>query len=114
MVKLEKLPMELLLLLLGRRGELVTREVIIARLWGEDVFVDTEQGINTAIRKIRQALRDDPEQPRFLQTVVGKGYRFIAPVTDVGASDHNAQRKPGAIVRESGADSDLASRPTGL
>ncbi len=86
MVKLEKIPMELLLLLLGRRGELVTREEIIARLWGKDVFVDTEQGINTAIRKIRQALRDDPEQPRFVQTVVGKGYRFVAPVTVVGSA----------------------------
>ncbi len=81
MVKLEKIPMELLLLLVGRCGDLVTREEIIARLWGKDVFVDTEQGINTAIRKIRQALRDDPEQPRFVQTVVGKGYRFVAPVT---------------------------------
>jgi TolB-like protein/DNA-binding winged helix-turn-helix (wHTH) protein/Tfp pilus assembly protein PilF len=83
MVKLEKIPMELLLLLVGRCGELVTREEIIARLWGKDVFVDTEQGINTAIRKIRQALRDDPEQPRFVQTVVGKGYRFVASVTVV-------------------------------
>ncbi len=82
-VKLEKIPMELLLLLVGRWGELVTREEIIARLWGKDVFVDTEQGINTAIRKIRQALRDDPEQPRFVQTVVGKGYRFVAPVAVV-------------------------------
>lgn len=83
MVKLEKIPMELLILLVSRRGELVTRDEIIARLWGKDVFVDTEQGINTAIRKIRQALRDDPEQPRFVQTVVGKGYRLLAPVTVV-------------------------------
>jgi len=95
MVKLEKLPMELLLLLLGRRSELVTREEIIARLWGEDVFVDTEQGINTAIRKIRQALRDDPEQPRFLQTVVGKGYRFVAPVTVVESA---TEAPPGRTV----------------
>ncbi len=94
-VKLEKIPMELLLLLVGRQGELVTREEIIARLWGKDVFVDTEQGINTAIRKIRQALRDDPEQPRFLQTVVGKGYRFVAPVTVVESA---TEGPPGRAV----------------
>ena len=50
------------------------------RIWGKDVFLDTEHGINTAVRKIRQALGDDPDQPRFVQTVTGKGYRFIASV----------------------------------
>src|SRR5215469_16885012 len=77
-VKLEKIPMELLILLATRNGHLVTREEIIERLWGKDVFVDTEHGINTAVRKIRLALRDDPEKPRFVQTVTGKGYRFVA------------------------------------
>ncbi len=82
-LKLERIPMELLLFLVERRGELVTREEIIEKLWGKDVFVDTDNGINTAIRKIRQALRDDPEKPRFILTIAGKGYRFIAPVTEV-------------------------------
>ena len=59
----------------------MSREKIIQKLWGRDVFLDTEQGVNTAVRKIRLALRDDPEQPRYLQTVVGKGYRFIGPIT---------------------------------
>jgi len=77
-VRLEKIPMELLILLVAKNGHLVTRQEIIEHLWGRDVFVDTEHGINTAVRKIRQALRDDPEQPRFVQTVMGKGYRFIA------------------------------------
>jgi TolB-like protein/DNA-binding winged helix-turn-helix (wHTH) protein/Tfp pilus assembly protein PilF len=81
--KLEKIPMELLVLLVSRRGELVTREEIDGHLWGSEVFVDTQQGINTAIRKIRLALRDNPDAPRFVQTVVGKGYRFLAPVTVV-------------------------------
>ena len=67
-LKLERIPMELLLLLVGRPGEIVTREEIIEKLWGRDVFLDTDNGINTAIRKVRQALRDDPEQPRFVQT----------------------------------------------
>lgn len=78
-LKLEKIPMELLILLAEREGQLVTREEIIERLWGQNVFVDTRQGINTAIRKIRLALKDDPDQPRILQTVVGKGYRLMAP-----------------------------------
>ncbi len=81
-LKLERIPMELLLLLIERRGDLVAREEIIQRLWGKDVFLDTDNSINTAIRKIRQVLRDDPERPRFVQTVAGKGYRFIAPVIE--------------------------------
>ena len=77
-ISLERIPMELLILLLERQGSVVTRQEIVDRLWGKDVFVDTEHGINTAIRKIRQALKDDPDQPRFVQTVTGKGYRFVA------------------------------------
>src|SRR5262249_20747838 len=78
-IKLEKLPMELLILLLDREGHLVTRDEIVDRLWGPGVFLDTEHGINTAIRKIRHVLRDDAERPRFVQTITGKGYRFVAP-----------------------------------
>ena len=62
----------------NRHGELVTREQIADTLWGQDVFVDVEMGINTAIRKVRVALEDDSEQPQCLQTVVGHGYRFVA------------------------------------
>lgn len=65
------------MLIATKDGNLVTRQEIIERLWGHDVFVDTEHGINTAVRKIRHALKDDPEKPRFVQTVTGKGYRFI-------------------------------------
>ena len=79
-VKLEKIPMELLLLLATSEGRLVTREEIEERIWGKGVFVDAEHGINTAVRKVRQALGDDPDQPKFLQTVQRKGYRFIAEV----------------------------------
>jgi TolB-like protein/DNA-binding winged helix-turn-helix (wHTH) protein/Tfp pilus assembly protein PilF len=79
-VRLEKIPMELLQLLAESGGRLVTREEIEERLWGKDVFVDAEHGINTAVRKIRQALEDDPEAPRFVLTVPRKGYRFIAEV----------------------------------
>ena len=77
-LKLERIPLELLILLVEQDGKVVSRQEIIERLWGKDVFVDTEHGINTAIRKIRSALRDDAERPRFVQTVPGKGYRFLA------------------------------------
>ena len=77
-LKLEKIPMELLILLVEREGHLVPRQEIIDRLWGKDVFIDADHGINTAVRKIRSVLRDNPERPRFIQTVTGKGYRFIA------------------------------------
>jgi TolB-like protein/DNA-binding winged helix-turn-helix (wHTH) protein len=80
-VKLENLPFDLLVLVVESQGDLVTREKIEERLWGAGIYQDTEQGINTAIRKIRQALQDDPHQPQYLQTVIGRGYRFIAPVT---------------------------------
>ncbi len=78
--KLERIPMELLILLAERRGSIVTRQEIVDRLWGKDVFLDTEHGINTAIRKIRLTLKDDPDHPRFIQTVTGKGYRFVAEI----------------------------------
>jgi TolB-like protein/DNA-binding winged helix-turn-helix (wHTH) protein/Tfp pilus assembly protein PilF len=81
-LKLERIPLDILFLLVGRRGQLVTREDIIGKIWGKDVFLDTDSSINGAIRKIRQALKDDPENPVFVQTVTGKGYRFIAEVTE--------------------------------
>jgi DNA-binding winged helix-turn-helix (wHTH) protein len=83
-VRLEGLPLQLLMFLIDNPGQLVTREQIADALWGKDVFVDIEQGINTAIRKVRMALDDDSAQPQYLQTVVGRGYRFVAP-TQVNA-----------------------------
>jgi TolB-like protein/DNA-binding winged helix-turn-helix (wHTH) protein len=79
-VKVERMPMELLILLVSKSGHLVTRAEIAERLWPDGVFVDTEHGINSFVRKIRLVLRDDSDQPRFVQTVTGKGYRFIAPI----------------------------------
>src|SRR6202011_5456862 len=79
-VKLEKKPMELLIFLVGRREQLVSRQDIVFKLWRSDLFVDTETSINNIVRKIRTALGDDSAKPRFLETVVGKGYRFVGPV----------------------------------
>ena len=72
--------MDLLILLVERRRQLVTRSDIVDRLWGKDVFVDVETGVNTVISKVRQALHDSPNAAAFVETVPGKGYRFIAPV----------------------------------
>jgi cholera toxin transcriptional activator len=111
-LKLEKVPMELLILLVQRGGELVTREEIVQRLWGEDVFVDTRQGINTAVRKIRIALRDDPEDPRIVQTVVGKGYRLVTPLNVAG--DAAPGPNAAAVTGPSDRDPDDVSTPSVL
>jgi TolB-like protein/DNA-binding winged helix-turn-helix (wHTH) protein/Flp pilus assembly protein TadD len=81
-LKLEPTPFGILAFLLEQRGELVSRQQIVERIWGKGVFLDTDNSINGAIRKIRQVLNDDPEEPRFIQTVTGKGYRFIARVIE--------------------------------
>ncbi len=103
-IKLERIPMEILLLLVERRGELVTREDIAGRVWGRDADVDLDNNINGAVRKIRQALRDDVEQPRFVETVTGRGYRFIAPLRE-------AEPEPAAPAAEPAAPPRPRSRP---
>src|SRR5271154_2835460 len=75
-VRVERIPMDLLILLVRENGRLVGREEIIERLWGKDVYFDTDNSINTAIRKIRRALGEDPAKPQHIETVQGKGYRF--------------------------------------
>ena len=96
-VKLEKKPMELLIFLVGRREQLVSRKEIVAKLWRSDLFIDTEPNINNIVRKIRTALDDDSARPRFLETVVGKGYRFIGPVRVIDARYPQSDSGPGAM-----------------
>jgi TolB-like protein/Tfp pilus assembly protein PilF len=79
-VNLQEQPFQALVLLLERPGEVVTREELSKRLWPDDTFVDFERGLNKAINKLRAALRDDAERPRFIETLPQHGYRFIAPV----------------------------------
>ncbi len=82
-LKLERKPLELLVLLVTKHGQVVTRDEIARCLWEQEVFVDIEHGINTAIRKIRQTLGDSTDLPKFVQTISGSGYRFIATITAV-------------------------------
>ena len=71
----------MLAMLLEHPGEVVTREALRERLWAADTFVDFDHGLNTATKKLRQALGDSAENPRFIETLARRGYRFIAPVT---------------------------------
>jgi cholera toxin transcriptional activator len=80
-IKLHSQPFQVLLMLLERPAELITREEMRQRLWGEDTFVDFDHGLNSAVNKVREALNDSASHPRYVETVSGKGYRFIAPVS---------------------------------
>src|SRR6478609_4023683 len=94
-VKLEKKPMELLIFLVGRRDQMVSREDIVKKLWRSNLFIDTERNVNNIVRKIRTALGDNSGKPRFLETVVGKGYRFIGPVRVIDAQ--HPRSDPGQV-----------------
>ena len=84
-LRMERIPRNILLLLIERRGDIVTRQQLVERIWGPGIFLDTDNAINGAIRKIRQTLKDRTEQPRYIETVTGQGYRFIAAVTEYAA-----------------------------
>ena len=86
-VRLERRPLDLLILLVERHGQLVSRDDIIAALWPERVIIDFESGLNTLVRKVRNALGDASDEPRFIETVPGRGYRFIAQVRPVTVAE---------------------------
>ncbi len=79
-IHLQEQPLQILALLLERPGQIVTREEIRQKLWSRDTFVEFDDALNTAVRKLRAALNDSADNPRFLETVPRRGYRFIAPV----------------------------------
>jgi DNA-binding winged helix-turn-helix (wHTH) protein len=79
-IKLQEQPFQILAMLLERAGEVVTREEICQRLWSDGTFVDFDHSLGTAIKKLRQALGDSADNPRFVETLARRGYRFIAPV----------------------------------
>jgi Tol biopolymer transport system component/DNA-binding winged helix-turn-helix (wHTH) protein len=90
-IKLQEQPFQILTLLLEKPGEVVTREQLRERLWPADTFVDFDQSLNSAVKKLRQALNDDPDVPRFIETLPRRGYRFIAPL-------RNGENSPSAAV----------------
>ncbi|HXT70999.1 MAG TPA: winged helix-turn-helix domain-containing protein [Vicinamibacterales bacterium] len=101
-VKLQDLPFRLLVALLRRPGDVVTREELRAELWGAETFVDAEAGLNTAIGKLREALGDNAETPRLIQTLPKRGYRFIGTLVQVqprsgDATAEQAARRPASL-----------------
>jgi DNA-binding winged helix-turn-helix (wHTH) protein len=80
-VKIQEQPYQVLTLLLERPGEVVTREELKRRLWPADTFVDFDHSLNAAIKRLRDVLRDSADNPRFVETLARRGYRFLAPVT---------------------------------
>ena len=80
LLKLPPQPFKLLALLASRSGQVVTRDEIQGQLWGNDTFIDFEQGVNKCIKQIRTALSDNPDNPLYLETIPRRGYRFLAPV----------------------------------
>src|SRR5581483_2183632 len=96
-LKLERIPFEILLLLLEHRDEIVRRDQIVSRVWGQGVFLDTDNSIRGAIRKLRQVLKDDAETPRFIQTVTGQGYRFIGLVNSPNETKASLRPETSAV-----------------
>ena len=99
-LRLQEHPLRILEALLDRSGDIVTREELQRRLWPDDTFVDFDNGLNSAINRLRAALGDRADKPRFIETVGGRGYRFIAPVSlpDQPAATPSAASPPSATA----------------
>jgi DNA-binding winged helix-turn-helix (wHTH) protein len=102
-IRLQVLPFQALALLLERPGEIVTREELQQKLWSVDTFVDFEHSLNTAIKKLRQALGDDNKKPRFIETLPKRGYRFICPVKQ----EAKQTTEPAALTRGPATSSEV-------
>lgn len=97
-VKLQEQPYQVLMTLLERPGDIVTREELRTRLWAEDTYVDFDHSLNAAVRRLRDALGDTAENPRFVETIARRGYRFLLPVNGAVAVDAS-QPIPGSSTR---------------
>lgn len=97
-LKLHRQPFEVLLLLLGRPGEVVTREELQAKLWPKDTFVDFENSLNAAVKKLRQTIGDSATEPRFIETIPRVGYRFVASIENTNGAALNTSRPAPAAV----------------
>jgi TolB-like protein/DNA-binding winged helix-turn-helix (wHTH) protein/Tfp pilus assembly protein PilF len=95
-IKLQEQPCRILAILLEQRGEVVTREELRKRLWSDDTFVDFDHSLNTAIMRLREALNDSSDNPRFIETLPRHGYRFVAPVEEIAASEHEKKEDAGS------------------
>src|SRR5882762_10223311 len=96
-IKLHERPLQVLLALLEHPGEVVTRKELQERLWPQDTFVEFENGLNNAVSRLREALGDTAESPRFIETVPRHGYRFLAEVAPSFQSSRVAISRPGLL-----------------
>lgn len=110
-VKLNAQPFQVLLLLLGRPGELLTREEIARELWPDGTFVDYEHGVNSAVNRIREALGDTATRARFVETLARRGYRFVAPVEPIGPVDDAAPAAEEAPSVATALNGDATAEP---
>jgi DNA-binding winged helix-turn-helix (wHTH) protein len=113
-IKLNAQPFQVLLALLDRPGELLTREQIARELWPDGTFVDYEHGLNSAVNRIREALGDTAGNPRFVETLARRGYRFVAPVERISLSDDPPPPAPEAPVPAAVQQELAAPAPTFL
>src|ERR1051326_2209122 len=114
-IRLERKPWQLLVALLERRGETVTRAELEKRLWPEGLFVDFEHGINVAVKKLRSALLDSVDDPRYILTLPGEGYRFICQAEEILVRPARDEVLPAITARESAAQTaTLEERFAGL
>jgi Tol biopolymer transport system component/DNA-binding winged helix-turn-helix (wHTH) protein len=115
-IKIQEQPFQILALLLERPGEIVTREEIQKRLWTGDTFVDFDLGLNSAVKKLRQVLGDESDNPRFVETLYRRGYRFLAPVQGLDLQPTLVNPKPshtnGEETRGQLASLDISAFPT--
>jgi len=102
-LKLQEQPFQVLVLLLEHPGEVVTREELTKKLWRDNTFVDFDRGLNKAINRLREVLRDSAEKPRFIETLPQRGYRFIAPVQIDGQASSALPSSPSALSKPEGA-----------
>jgi TolB-like protein/DNA-binding winged helix-turn-helix (wHTH) protein/thioredoxin-like negative regulator of GroEL len=117
-IRLERKPWQLLVALLGHPGELASRNELQKLLWPEGVFVDFETGLSVAVRKVRSALSDSAEKPKYIETVAGEGYRFVAPVEHVFATKRpvavTLERGPSTMVEPPAIPDQLKAPPPGF
>src|SRR3984957_18151363 len=112
-VRVQDLPYRLLVMLLERPGEIVTREEVRQRLWPENTFVEFDNSLGVAIRKVRDALDDDAEAPRYVETLPRRGYRFVPPVTALATARSPDPPQPTALVtKESSVSSRIGTTET--
>jgi cholera toxin transcriptional activator len=120
-IKLNAQPFQMLMMLLGRPGEVLTREEISRELWPDGTFVDYEHGVNSAVNRIREALGDTASNPRFVETLARRGYRFVAPVERiweqgvvVAETPVGSTGEPAAVESENGILSGILAGPEDL